>query len=838
VEMNAHLSEGWYFFVATYDGRGGASAHLGMKIYVDSVYVWNNFDITIPGYVQMRNTSADVLIGAIESSAGNISKFWEDKLDNIAVFDKELTVSEISDLYDTTADAYEITTVFTEDELSGIQYVQSADTMFLVSEDRPPQKLQRSGHTDWTVASATYDNGPFLDENVATTTLTTNLATGTITITANKDLFESGHVGALWRIRHPRDDAKLSGSLAADGSSASIDCEGDYSFVTNGTWTAEVYLEKTRDNGQVWETVPESFVNSADNDNIDLSSNEPDSGYKYRVTMDNRSSGTATYAFTVFNHMHTGIVRITSYTSPTSVSAIVLSTLGASNTTTNYWSEGAWSPKNGYPETIEFHEFRLWYGGNNKYPQTLWASRVDDYEDMEEGTLDTDALIYTIPNQNPIQWLKSQTYLMIGSLGGAGRMGEQDEAMAPTVQPQFLQQTTDGCKYNQAVMAGDAILYLERGGRKIREFVYNFERDKFVSPDMTVLAEHITGDGIVEMAYQSRPDSTLWCVREDGDFPSLTYNRSQEVVGWAHNVTDGDVESVAVIPGMDEDEVWFVINRAIGTTTLRYIERMQPRDWGTSQSDCFFVDSGLTWDGGDTVVVASATQASPCVITVSTWPTDGDGNNIADGDQIKFVVAAGMTELDGNIYTMDDAVVASKTFSLNNSSNTADIDSTSYTFFSTSSTCQRFENTFTGFGHLAGETVAVLADGIAQSVKIVSSTTTGFTLSVWANKVHAGLPYTSILQTMPIVITNQEGSTAGSKKRVSNVAINFHESLGFDYGIEGDVESCFTESTLFSGWKSLGFQYGYTREANIYLESDEPLPGIIRAIIPTVTVTE
>ncbi len=827
------LSVGWHHVACTYDATGGSTAADGMILYVDGIAIAASATNNV-SYLAMEDTTVHTRIGGQFSAASATQHVWRDKIDNIAIFSDVLTATEVAAMYDT--EPYEIASPYDQTELFDIQYAQSADVMYLTQPDNPPQKLIRTLHNLWDIADANYVTGPFMDENTATTTLSMSAASGTITITANQDIFYSGHVGALWEIRHPRDDAKLSGNFNGASSTSSIDCEGDYSFVTHGTWTGDIYLERSKDDGQVWETVSESFVSSVNDDNMDLSSEETGVGYKYRVTAD-ISSGAVTYNFLVFDHMHTGIIRITSYTNPTEVSATVYTELGATSTT-KYWSEGYWSPYNGYPATLAFHEFRLWYGGNTNYPQTLWASKVDDYDNMTDGTDDTDALIYTIPNQNPIQWLISQSYLMIGSLGGAGRMGEQDEAMAPTIQPQYFQQTTDGCQFSQAVMAGDAILYLERGGRKIREFVYQFERDKFVSPDMTVLAEHITGDGIVEMAYQSRPDATLWCVREDGDFPSLTYNRSQEVVGWAHNVTDGDIESVAVIPGPDEDKIWFVVNRTIESETKRYIERMQPRDWGTSQSDCFFVDSGLSWDGGATVVVASATQASPCVITVSTWPTDGDGTNLADGDQVTFVVSTGMTELDGNIYTMDDANVTAKTFSLNNSSDTADIDSTSYTFLSTSGTVQRVENTFTGFSHLAGETVAVLADGVAQSTKIVSSTTTGFTISVWANKVHAGLPYTSILQTMPIVFSGPEGSVAASKKRVSNVGINFLESLGTLYGIEDDTEECFTESTLFTGWKSLGFQHGYSREASIYIEQVDPYPLIIRAIVPTVTISD
>jgi hypothetical protein len=55
-------------------------------------------------------------------------------------------------------------------------------------------------------------------------------------------------------------------------------------------------------------------------------------------------------------------------------------------------------------------------------------------------------------------------------------------------------------------------------------------------------------------------------------------------------------ESVCVIPSSSEDEVWLTCARLINGSEVRYIERMKPRNWGTDQEDCFFVDSGLTYD--------------------------------------------------------------------------------------------------------------------------------------------------------------------------------------------------------------------------------------------------
>jgi hypothetical protein len=199
-----------------------------------------------------------------------------------------------------------------------------------------------------------------------------------------------------------------------------------------------------------------------------------------------------------------------------------------------------------------------------------------------------------------------------------------------------------------------------------------------------------------------------------------------------------------------------------------------------------------------------------------------------------------MTELDGNIYTMDDCNVSAKTFSLNNSADTADIDSTGYKHYSPNgtTTAQRFENTFSGFEHLEGREVVILGDGLVQASQTVS-VEGGFTIINWVNKLCAGLPFTSIIETMPIAIETQEGSTLASQKRINSVAINFYKSLGTEYGIEGSLDEVFTETSLVTGWKDLKFEHGYSKdEATIYIQQSVPLPLTIREIVPSITVSE
>ena len=68
--------------------------------------------------------------------------------------------------------AYEISTPYLTAELFDIKFAQSADVMYITHPNHQTRKLSRTGHTSWTLAAVEFTNGPFLDTNVSTTTLT------------------------------------------------------------------------------------------------------------------------------------------------------------------------------------------------------------------------------------------------------------------------------------------------------------------------------------------------------------------------------------------------------------------------------------------------------------------------------------------------------------------------------------------------------------------------------------------------------------------------------------------------------------------------------------------
>lgn len=238
---------------------------------------------------------------------------------------------------------------------------------------------------------------------------------------------------------------------------------------------------------------------------------------------------------------------------------------------------------------------------------TVWFSHSEDYDNFDEGVGDADSFALTIPTGNQIRWLEALEALFVGASGDVWiiKSNNLDTPITPT-NFSIKQISNYGSAAIQPVKVNEAILFIDFVKRKVRELVYSDELDKHVSPDLTALAEHITESGITSIAIQSNPDSILWCTLDDGSLISLTYDREQNVVAWSkHPIggTDVVVQSVCVIPGTSEDQVSLSVRRTINGSSVTYIEKMASRIMPDNLEDCFFVDSGLTYDGTPTSTI-------------------------------------------------------------------------------------------------------------------------------------------------------------------------------------------------------------------------------------------
>ncbi len=473
----------------------------------------------------------------------------------------------------------EITTPYLEADLFELQFAQSADVMYITHPNYAPRKLSRTGHTSWSLTEIAFEDGPYLDENTSETTITASAETGNgITLTASAALFKSGHVDSLWQLK------EATQSLPFDD------------WVQNKTYSISDFV---KNDGKVYEA--KTGGASGTRPPIHDEGTESDGNVDWE-----------------FLHDGAGYVKVTGFTSSTVVTADVKSRLPASATSgTKHWAEGVWSTVQGYPSCVTFYEERLFFAGSTEKPQTVWGSKSADFENMTPGVNDDDALAFTIASDevNAIRWLSPGKVLAIGTTGGeyTMRATAQDEPVTPT-NVQVKRETTRGCAYVLPIRNDAVVLFLQRALRKIREFVFTFETDSFASPDLTILAEHVTRGGLVQLAYAREPDPVIWAVRADGTLLGMTYERTQDVVGWHRHILGGSfgtgnaaVESAAVIPSPngDHDQLWLVVKRTINGASKRYVEFLEQQfEEGDAQADAFFVDSGLTYEGAPATTIS------------------------------------------------------------------------------------------------------------------------------------------------------------------------------------------------------------------------------------------
>lgn len=307
-----------------------------------------------------------------------------------------------------------------------------------------------------------------------------------------------------------------------------------------------------------------------------------------------------------------GYFTITRYDSGTSVQATIGYHLNA--LTSNTWGEAAWSHYRGWPYCARFHEDRLVYGGCDNQPTTIWCSWIGDYNNFCMLAQDDASVSLTTQNLNAIRWLESTEDLIVGTTGGVLKVTGKSDGAPITYEAMCKTQSRKGSSDTQAEIVGESILYVSRSKRKLFELAYALERDGYVAPNRTVVAEHITKSGIVDMAYQGEPDSILWCLLGNGKLVAFTYEADEKIIAWSGpHETEGEFTSVCVIPGSEEEEVWFVALRN-GQYNIEY---MVPVAWDTIY-DYFGVDCGLSRTGSGTTTqqITGLNHLSGCTVDI------------------------------------------------------------------------------------------------------------------------------------------------------------------------------------------------------------------------------
>jgi fibronectin type 3 domain-containing protein len=506
-------------------------------------------------------------------------------------------------------------------------------------------------------------------------------------------------------------------------------------------------------------------------------------------------------------------------------------------------AENPFNAAGSYPRTVTFYEQRLCWGGTSNDPITLWTSRTSDFENMNKSnpTRDDDACEFSLnANQvNAIRWLVPSRKLLIGTAGAEWYLaGSGGDPLTPT-SVDANQETQYGSADIVPVVCGGVILFVDRTGKIIREFLYDYDSDGYVAPAISILAEHMTRTyPILEWSYQQSPHSIVWCVRSDGVLVGLTYLREHQVTAFHRHVTDGKVESVAVIAGTERDELWLEVKRTINGNTKRFIEVLEGEfdpasapDGAPDSLDAFFVDAGLSYENA--ITMTAATTANPVKITAA-------AHGLSDGDDIKIFGVSGMTELNGNTYEV--AAASADFFSLLDTAG-ASVDGSAYTAYTEGGEVHKIVTTISGLDHLALETVDVLVDGATQAQKTVTAGGS-ITVSPGGCVIHAGLHFDSWLEPMYLDAGAADGTSQARLKNYNEITFRVADSINMQVGPDEDNLDTISfrdwgdpfgvPPDVFTGDKTKDWPGGWDEHGRIVIKQDAPLPLTVLAIIPHV----
>lgn len=457
------------------------------------------------------------------------------------------------------------------------------------------------------------ENGWVVIEYVGNVEVTPSAVTDETTITANQNLFSEANVSTFMKITHEMPSKTVSTS---NGTTEAVKTGDGWKIITHGTWTGDVTVQISKDNGASWE----EYRKYSSKDDFNASESGTVETPCVLRAVCSISSGTCGVDLTALPYTHEGTVKITEYVSATQVKADVITELGSTEATPDFcW--GAWSDEFGYPSCVCFFQDRLCFACTTKQPYMLWMSRTGDYGNFgvekADGTVTDDsavALSFISRKQFNILHIVPTTDLIVLTDGNEWLVSGASTVTPTEANPK--NQTSRGSTDVEPIAIGSKLVFVQRRGKVVRDMGYSFENDQYDGADLTLLAKHLTQKTtITDDAYKQEPDSLIYFVTADGRILCLTYVKDQNVYAWSTLDTDGEFEAVCNIGGAEEDTVYCIVKREIGGETVRYIESFSPYPDTDAPNDYIMLDcaksmtvtarevSGFGWLAGKTVTV-------------------------------------------------------------------------------------------------------------------------------------------------------------------------------------------------------------------------------------------
>lgn len=428
---------------------------------------------------------------------------------------------------------FELVTPYTEDQLPDLGFTQSADVMTIVHHDHDPRNLNRLADDNWTLTIIDYSSV------VPAPVISSVVAVGSGAGTNNK---QYEYVVTAVDANGVESLASVSSSLTTPSLTVTAGVRITWAAVTGAEYY-RIYKDASV-NTNLYGWVGDSYTLTFDDYNI------------APITIDAPPEDRTPFD-------------------------------GAGNK----------------PSAVNYYQQRQILANTINEPQATFTTQTGNYDSLRTSNpaRDDDAITFTIAGQqvNEIRHIVAINSLILLTSGAEWKVTEgQDQVLTPStigVRPQSY----NGASKVPPVIVNSTVIYVQEKGARIRDLAYEFVNDNYTGNDLSLMSEHLfENHEIVSMAYAAEPYSIIFANRDDGVLLGLTYQKEHKVWGWHHHTTpaDGKFEWVDTVTEDDRDALYAIIQRTIDGQTKRYVERQEPREQ-TNSEDCFYVDSGLSYDG-------------------------------------------------------------------------------------------------------------------------------------------------------------------------------------------------------------------------------------------------
>lgn len=523
-----------------------------------------------------------------------------------------------------------IPTPWTLADLPNIRLAQSADICFVACDGLQQRRIERRSQHSWSVVLYLVDDGPFQLSGRQGIRLKPAALSGNTTMTASAAYFNSLHVGAMFKLSHSGQGV-AQGLSSEDSYTDPIRVTGistgandrNFNVIITGTWSGTITLERSYDGPETGFVVATTYIA---NQSVIYGDTDDNSIYWYRLGFrpGDYTSGKASVQLVYDGGGGFGICRVTGYTSETQVSIEVLKSFKAFSYTLD-WSEGEWSDNYIWPSSVVLSDGRLWWSGQDR----IWGSVSDafsSFDDETEGDSGPISRSISTGGVNDTKWMMSLQRLLVGTEGAVStvKSSSLDEPLTPT-NFGIRDSSTTGVAAIDPIKIDTRGIFVERAGNALMELTFDGTVSDYRATQISKLTTDLFGSGVKSVSVQRRPDTRIWIVLMDGTCVCMVYEPDQEVLAFIPIITDGAFESVAVLPDLIQDRVYFSVKRMINGSDIRYIEKMALDSEVKPSTLCKTVDaftSGVNSPASTTIAVGTHLVGESVVVWADGAPVE------------------------------------------------------------------------------------------------------------------------------------------------------------------------------------------------------------------------